>query len=111
MADQTHVAGDAFTDDQIHHLLRTADRLGFGIRPEGFVLINRERLIETKGLTKANVRLVDHWVRAAGGDLQPLRRQTPEESRRHYQRARRRPETMVWGIPANALRAEKPETH
>ena len=50
---------EEFTADHIQHLLRNADRLGFGIRPEGFVLINRARLIEDKGISKTNARLID----------------------------------------------------
>src|SRR5262249_29676794 len=93
-----------FTDDQIHHLLRNADRLGFGIRPEGFVLINRARVIEDKGISKPNARLMDQWVTGVGGGVQALQRLTPQQARKHYQEGRRRPDTMVWGIPADALR-------
>ena len=95
-----------FTDDHIHHLLRNADRLGFGVRPDGFVLINRARLIEDHAITKANAQLIDQWVAGVGGTVQTLQRLTPEQARKRYQPARqqRRPDTMVWGIPAHALK-------
>src|SRR5262249_32408011 len=100
-----------FTDDQIHHLLRNADRLGFRIRPDGFVLINRARLIEDKGISKTNARLMDKWVTGVGGGVQALQRLTPEQARKHYQPTRRRTETMVWGIPADALKAAAQKMH
>jgi hypothetical protein len=101
-----------FNDDHIHHLLRNADRLGFGVRPEGFVLINRARLIEDHEISKSDADLIDQWVAAVGGNVQPLHRQTPEEARKHYQPAsRRRPDTMVWGIPAQALKAASVEAN
>jgi hypothetical protein len=102
MADVTGTA--EFTADDIQHLLRNANQLGFGIRPEGFVLINRARLIEDKGISKTNARLMDQWVAGVGGGVQALQRLTPEQARKHYQQGRRRPDTMVWGIPADALR-------
>jgi hypothetical protein len=99
------IATEEFTGDQIQRLLRSADRLGFGIRPAGFVLINRARLLEDKGISKTNARLIDEWVAGAGGGIQPLRRTEPEEARKHFQRPKRpRPETLVWGIPAEALK-------
>src|SRR5215471_10600287 len=101
MADETA----QFTGDHIQHLLRNADRLGFGVRPEGFVLINRGRFIEDKGIAKTNARLMDQWVTGVGGGVQALQRLTPEQARKHYQPTRRRTETMVWGIPADALKA------
>src|SRR5262249_29049066 len=100
-----------FTGDHIQHLLRNADRLGFGVRPEGLVLINRARLIEDKGISKTNARLMDKWVTGVGGNVQALQRLTPEEARKHYQPGRRRPGTMVWGIPAGALKAVAPKMH
>jgi hypothetical protein len=96
-----------FTEDHIQHLLRNADRLGFGIRPEGFVLINRARLIEDHEISKTDAQLIDQWVAGVGGNVQALHRETPEQARKRYQPARqqRRPDTMVWGIPAHALKA------
>jgi hypothetical protein len=95
-----------FTEDHIQHLLRNADRLGFGIRPEGFVLINRARLIEAHAISKSDAQLIDQWVAGVGGNVQALHRETPEQARKRYQSARqRRPDTMVWGIPAQALKA------
>ena len=100
-----------FTDDHIQHLLRNADRLGFGIRPEGFVLINRARLIEEKGISKANAGLMDQWVAGVGGGVQALQRQAPNEGHKRRRPVRRLPDTMVWGIPADALRAAAPKAH
>ena len=96
-----------FTEDHIQHLLRNADRLGFGIRPEGFVLINRARLIEAHAISKTDAQLIDQWVAGVGGNVQALHRETPEQARKRYQPARqqKRPDTMVWGIPAQALKA------
>ena len=110
MADLSGTA--EFTDGHIHRLLRNADRLGFGIRPEGFVLINRARLIEDKEISKTNTYLMDQWVADVGGGVQALQRQTPEEARKRYQPGgRRRPDTMVWGIPASALKAAAAKAH
>jgi len=107
MADAT----PEFTADHIQQLLRNADRLGFGIRPEGFVLINRARLIEDKGISKTNARLIDQWVAGVGGNVQTLERLTPEQARKRYHYTRRRgPDTMVWGVPAAALKAAAPKT-
>ena len=100
-----------FTDDHIQHLLRDADRLGFGIRPEGFVLINRGRLIEDHAISKSDAKLMDEWVAGVGGGVQALQRQTPEEARKHYQAGRKRPDTIVWGIPAEALKAAASKAH
>jgi hypothetical protein len=99
-----------FTDHHIQHLLRNADRLGFGIRPEGFVLINRARLIEDHEISKSDAQLIDKWVSGVGGNVQALQRLTPEQARKRYQPARqqRRPDTMGWGIPAQALKAATP---
>jgi len=102
---------EEFTADHIQHLLRNADRLGFGVRPEGFVLINRARLIEDKRISETNARLIDEWVAEVGGGVQALQRQTPEQARKHYRPTRRPPDTMVWGIPANALKAVTPKMH
>ena len=45
MTDGTQVGREAtFTDDHIQRMLRNADQLGFGIRPEGFVLMAPNRL-------------------------------------------------------------------
>jgi branched-subunit amino acid aminotransferase/4-amino-4-deoxychorismate lyase len=90
------------TDAHIQRLLRNADRLGFGIRPAGFVLINRSRLLAAKGISPAGGLLIDQWVARAGGGLQPLLRVKPEETRKDRQRATR-PDTIVWGVPARAL--------
>jgi hypothetical protein len=98
-----------FTDDHIQQLLRNADRLGFGIRPDGFVLINRARLIEDHEISKADAKLMDEWVAGVGGGMQALQRQTPEEARKHFQVGRKRPDTIVWGIPADALKAAAPQ--
>jgi hypothetical protein len=100
-----------FSDDQIHDLLRNADRLGFGVRPEGFVLINRARLIEDHAISKSDAQLMDEWVAGVGGSVQALQRQTPEEARKHYQAGRKRPDTIVWGIPADALKAPVARAH
>jgi len=95
-----------FTEDHIQRLLRNADRLGFGIRPEGFILINRARLIEDHAISKSDAQLIDQWVAAVGGGVQALHRSTPEQARKRYQPpSARRPDTMVWGIPAHALKA------
>jgi branched-subunit amino acid aminotransferase/4-amino-4-deoxychorismate lyase len=93
------------TDDHIQRLLRNADRLAFGIRPAGFVLINRARLLAAHGITQTSARLIDRWVAEAGGGVQPLRRAEPEaKAVRKYHQRTKRPETMVWGIPAGALK-------
>ena len=47
--------------------------LAFGIRPAGFVLINRTRLLAAKGISHQDALLIDQWVARAGGGLQPLR--------------------------------------
>ena len=111
MADAGTKETAAFTEDQIHHLLRNADRLGFGIRPEGFVLINRARVIEDHAISKTNAKLMDEWVAAAGGGVQALQRLTPEEARKHYRVGRKRPDTIVWGIPATALKGPAAQAH
>jgi hypothetical protein len=105
------MAMSEFTDDHIQHLLRNANRLGFGIRPEGFVLINRARLIEDHAISTSDAKLMDQWVAGVGGNVQALQRQTPEEARKRYQVGRKRPDTMVWGIPAQALKAAAPHAH
>jgi branched-subunit amino acid aminotransferase/4-amino-4-deoxychorismate lyase len=93
-----------FTDDHIQRLLRDADRLSFGQRPAGFVLINRARLLAAHGITATNGRLIDRWVSDAGGGVQPLRREAPEtRAVRKYNERTKRAETIVWGIPAKAL--------
>src|SRR5438128_6381385 len=69
---------EEMTDDHIQRLLRNADRLAFGIRPAGFVLINRTRLLAAKGISRPDALLMDQWVGRAGGGLQPLRRSKPE---------------------------------
>ncbi len=97
---------EELTDNHIQRLLRNADRLAFGIRPAGFVLINRTRLLAAKGISQADALLIDQWVARAGGGLQPLRRAKPETARKprkHHQRTTR-PDTIVWGIPAQALK-------
>lgn len=94
---------EELTDDHIQRLLRNADRLGFGIRPAGFVLINRTRLLAAKGISGQDALLIDQWVARMGGGLQPLRRAEPEPARKHPQRTTR-PERIVWGIPAQALK-------
>jgi branched-subunit amino acid aminotransferase/4-amino-4-deoxychorismate lyase len=94
---------EELTDDHIQRLLRNADRLGFGIRPAGFVLINRTRLLAAKGISRQDALLIDQWVARAGGALQPLRRAEPEAARKHQQRTTR-PDRIVWGIPAQALK-------
>jgi hypothetical protein len=105
---------EELTDDHIQRLLRNADRLAFGIRPAGFVLINRTGLLATKGISQQGALLIDRWVARAGGGLQPLRRAGREAGRRHHRRttpAGRRhhrrttpPDRMVWGVPAQALK-------
>ena len=94
---------EELTDDHIQSLLRNADRLAFGIRPAGFVLINRKRLLAAKGISHRDGLLIDQWVTRAGGALQPLRRVKPEATRRHQQRTTR-PDTIVWGVPVQALK-------
>jgi hypothetical protein len=98
-------AAPDFTSDQIQRLLRNADRLGFGQRPEGFVLINRARLLAAHGITQTNGQLIDRWVTEAGGTIEALRRVSRETRavRKHRERTNR-PETIVWGIPADALK-------
>jgi hypothetical protein len=93
---------DELTDDDIHRLLRNADRLAFGIRPVGFVLINRARLLAAKGIPEAGALRIDQWVTRVGGGVQPLRRAKPEALRKHHQ-PNRPPDTLVWGVPAQAL--------
>ena len=95
---------EELTDDHIQRLLRNADRLGFGVRPAGFVLISRTRLLASKGISRPGALLIDQWVARAGGGLQPLRRAKPEAARTRQQRATR-PDTIVWGVPAQALKA------
>jgi hypothetical protein len=94
---------EELTDDYIQRLLRNADRLAFGIRPAGFVLINRSRLLSAKGISEPDAILIDQWVDRAGGGLQPLRRAKAEAARKHHQRTTR-PDTIVWGVPAQALK-------
>jgi hypothetical protein len=99
------------TDDHIQRLLRNADRLSFGLRSPGFVLINRARLLEAHGITQKSARLIDQWVVNAGGDVQSLRRAAPDTQavRKHRERTKR-PDTIVWGIPADALKQDKAAT-
>jgi hypothetical protein len=94
-----------FTEDHIRALLRNADRLSFGVRPDGFVLINRARFLTDHGITQSNAQLVDQWVTDAGGGVQPLRRAAPQTraERKQSERTKRR-ETIVWGIPGAALK-------
>ena len=94
---------EELTDDHIQRLLRNADRLAFGIRPAGFVLINRTRLLAAKGVSRQGGLLIDQWVGRAGGGLQPLVRAEPEVARKHHQQTTR-PDTVVWGVPAQALK-------
>src|SRR6266571_1637793 len=91
------------TGDHIQRLLRNADRLSFGTRPANFVLINRARLLAAKEISEADAQLIDRWVAEVGGGVQPLRRAQPETRavRKHAERTNR-PDTMVWGIPAQA---------
>jgi hypothetical protein len=96
---------EELTDDHIQRLLRNADRLAFGIRPTGFVLINRPRLLAAKGISQQGALLIDQWVGRAGGGLQPLVRADPEVARKHHHHQRTtRPDTIVWGVPAQALK-------
>ena len=95
---------EELTDDQIQRLLRNADRLAFGIRPAGFVLINRTRLLAAKGVSQQGALLIDQWVGRAGGGLQPLVRAEPEVARKHHHHQPTRPDTIVWGVPAQALK-------
>jgi branched-subunit amino acid aminotransferase/4-amino-4-deoxychorismate lyase len=94
---------EELTDDHIQRLLRNADRLAFGIRPAGFVLISRTRLVAAKGISGPDALLIDEWVVRVGGGLQPLRRAKAEAARKHDQRTAR-PDTIVWGVPAQALK-------
>jgi len=94
---------EELTDDHIRRLLRNADRLAFGIRPAGFVLINRTGLLATKGISQQGALLIDQWVARAGGGLQPLRRAEQEAGRRYHRRTTA-PDRMVWGVPAQALK-------
>ncbi len=95
---------EELTDDHIQRLLRNADRLGFGIRPAGFVLINRTRLLAAKGISGQDALLIDQWVARMGGALQPLRRAEPEPARKQHPQRTTRPERIVWGVPAKALK-------
>jgi len=97
---------EQMTDDHIQRLLRNADRLAFGIRPAGFVLINRTRLLVARGISQPDALLIDQWVARAGGGLQSLRRAKPEAARKGHQHPQRttRPEMIVWGVPAQALK-------
>ena len=96
---------EELTDDHIQRLLRNADRLAFGIRPAGFVLINRTRLLAAKGISQQGALLIDQWVDRAGGGLQALLRNNPEAARKHHHHQRTtRPDTIVWGVPAQALK-------
>jgi branched-subunit amino acid aminotransferase/4-amino-4-deoxychorismate lyase len=97
---------EQLTDDHIQRLLRNADRLAFGIRPTGFVLINRTRLLAAKGVSQQGALLIDQWVGRAGGGLQPLVRADPEVARKHHHhQPTTRPDMIVWGVPAQALKA------
>jgi hypothetical protein len=96
---------EGFSDKRIQGLLRNADRLAFGIRPAGFVLINRARLLAAKDISPSAAVLIDEWVARAGGGLQPLRRAEPLPARKH-QRRTTRAETIVWGVPAAALKQD-----
>jgi branched-subunit amino acid aminotransferase/4-amino-4-deoxychorismate lyase len=98
-----HGRSEELTDEHIQRLLRNADRLAFGIRPAGFVLINRARVLAAKGISQQDAFLIDQWVARAGGGLQPLRRAEPERHRRHPQ-GTTRPDRIVWGVPARALK-------
>jgi hypothetical protein len=110
MSDDSHAPATSdspaleLTHDHIQGLLRNAERLSFGIRPANFVLINRARLLAAKAISEADALLIDRWVADAGGGVQPLRRAHPETRavRKHAERTKRR-DTMVWGIPAQAL--------
>jgi len=93
---------EELTADHIQRLLRNADRFAFGIRPAGFVLINRTRLLAANGISQTGALLIDQWVAHAGGGVQPLRRAKPEAARQHQERTTR-PDTIVWGVPAHAL--------
>jgi hypothetical protein len=77
---------EELTADHIQRLLRNADRLAFGIRPAGFVLINRTRLLAANGISQTGALLIDQWVAHAGGGVQPSagrsRRQLANRSRR-----------------------------
>ena len=96
---------EELTDDHIQRLLRNADRLAFGVRPVGFVLINRTRLLAAKGISQQGALLIDQWVGRAGGGLQPLVRADPEVARKHHHyQPTTRPDTIVWGVPAQALK-------
>ena len=109
MSDESHARATSasptleLTDDHIQRLLRNADRLAFGIRPAGFVLINRTGLLATKGISQQGALLIDQWVARAGGALQPLRRAEQEAGRRYHRRTTP-PDRMVWGVPAQALK-------
>ena len=96
-----------FTGDHIQRLLRNADRLSFGERPTGFILINRARLLADHGITPKDARLIDQWVSDAGGAVQPLRRAAPQTRavQKHNERTKR-PDTIVWGIPGDALKSD-----
>ena len=94
---------EELTDDHIQRLLRNADRLGFGIRPAGFVLINRTRLLAAKGISRQDALRIDQWVTRAGGALQPLRRAEQEAGRRYHRRTTP-PDRIVWGVPGQALK-------
>jgi hypothetical protein len=99
---------EELTDEQIHRLLGNADRLSFGQRPPGFILINRARLLEAHGITQKSARLIDQWVVKVGGDVQSLHRTAPDTQavRKHRERTKRA-DTVVWGIPAQALKQDK----
>ena len=94
---------EELTDDHIQRLLRNADRLAFGIRPAGFVLINRTRLLAANGISRQGALLIDQWVGRAGGGLQPLVRANAKVARKHHQ-STTRPDPIVWGVPAQALK-------
>src|SRR5213080_2840485 len=72
-----------FTGDHIQRLLRNADRLSFGERPAGFILINRARLLADHGITQKDARLIDHWVRGAA-DARRAKAQRAHQATRHH---------------------------
>jgi hypothetical protein len=94
---------DELADDHIQRLLRNADRLAFGVRPRGFVLINRTRLLAASEISSTGALLIDEWVVRAGGGVQPVRRAAPETVHGHRRRTRP-PATIVWRVPARALK-------
>ena len=71
--------------------------------PAGFVLISRTRLLAAKGISQQGALLIDQWVGRAGGGLQPLVRANAKVARKHHQ-STTRPDPIVWGVPAQALK-------